>query len=59
MVFNELANNDDVSGGRKGHADVRCCLQAWNLANMSKCLKCAGNDDIITMKVAVYTILHR
>ena len=25
-----------------------------NLANMSKCLKCAGNDDIITMKVAVY-----
>ena len=29
-----------------------------NLANMSKCLKCAGNDDIITMKVAVYTILH-
>jgi hypothetical protein len=22
-----------------------------NLANMSKCLKCAGNDDIITLKV--------
>lgn len=22
-----------------------------NLGNMSKCLKCAGNDDIITLKV--------
>ena len=29
-----------------------------NLANMSKCLKCAGNDDIITMKVAPHTIQH-
>ena len=28
-----------------------------NLANMSKCLKCAGNDDIITMKVAGHIIL--
>ena len=26
-----------------------------NLSNMSKCLKCAGNDDIITLKVSVNT----
>ena len=30
-------------------------LAGMNLGNMSKCLKCAGNDDIITLKVSVNT----
>ena len=31
-----------------------------NLGNMSKCLKCAGNDDIITLKVRIslLSLLH-
>ena len=34
-------------------------LAGMNLGNMSKCLKCAGNDDIITLKVRFnYTDLH-
>ncbi|CAK0780320.1 hypothetical protein CVIRNUC_005011 [Coccomyxa viridis] len=36
-----------------GFAHFRCdrnISMGMNLANMSKCLKCAGNDDIITMK---------
>ena len=39
--------------GKRG-ARVRnaVCLRAgMNMANMSKCLKCASNDDIITLKV--------
>ena len=27
-----------------------------NLGNMSKCLKCAGNDDIITLKVRISSV---
>lgn len=29
-----------------------------NMANMSKCLKCASNDDIITLKVGLLRFVH-
>ena len=38
-----------------GFEHYRCdrnISMGMNLANMAKCLKCAGNDDIITMKVS-------
>ena len=28
----------------------RLCIAGMNLNNMTKMLKCAGNDDIVTMK---------
>ncbi len=36
---------------RKTQAELMCFHAGMNLGNMSKCLKCAGNDDIITLKV--------
>ena len=45
-----------------GFEHYRCdrnISMGMNLPNMAKCLKCAGNDDIITMKVSHLSVQHR
>ena len=42
--------------GREPKRATPCACAGMNMANMSKCLKCASNDDIITLKVGATSI---